>query len=417
MPDLEELLRRSAPPAPELRHPEPLAEIQARLGRRRRRRRAAMRTGLAGLLVAGLAVAVLPRSRPSGIAAGPTPVPDGPAVPANPRTPPTGPSLLDGLPVEGVAVAVPDGSVVLVGLDGREHGRLPETTVEALSPGPGPVPLGGWRGARLLDGRAGAVTTQAPTGTGSLRDFEVVAQPLAYGGLLVAAIHTDPPRWQVFQQGQLMADSGPRPDSTAGTGGGGLPRVSADLDIITVGAQALDLRASRWRDLPAGCWVADRHGSRWYVVCPAVPEVGQPTSVKLLGPDGRSANLEVGGATDGVRANVVWDRLLLSPDGTRVLLGASGLACSEVFLADIRAEMLAVTNGFAGEVGAEAVGWTSAGEAVLLLQTGCGAPQPTDDGLYLRASDGNLRLLFPINEPQGPDRRPVVAALWAPTLQ
>lgn len=375
-----------------------LPEFRRRLGRRRRRL-VVERVGL--LLVVGAAVVTLSRDRndappPAAVS---TTTSTTTAVVA-PNGYDIGPALDPAqvrLPDEGVAVPVAGVGVVLVGLDGRVHGHLPGYSVDMRTDTAGPLMLRSRADDYfLLAGNRLEPVPYIPEGP--------VTVPLAYGAELEWYPDLAPGGPGVRRNGRdAFEDPG---DADA------FYFVSNDRDIVTQdtpkATRALDLRDGSVSELPRGCSVADRHGSRRYLVCDdrilAGPSTDRSpaTLVQPLGKDGH------------------WRRAMVSPDGSRLLLQWSGeCEVQQVLLAPSStgsATMLGAVLGVKGNPTAHAHGWSLDGRAVVSVEASpaCGTGI-ADGGVYV-LGERPVRIYAVPGSVDAPGGFPTVA-MWAPALR
>lgn len=392
MPDLDRELTAGLRATPDYTRPaeELLPEFRHRMARRRQRRMATAGVGVVLLIVAGANLVGRSGDREAEpMAPSPTSTTEAPAV----FDPAIGPALEPHdveVPAEGIAVDVPEVGVVLVGLDGRVHGHLPGFNLDTEEGSSGPQLLrrdDEW--FRLDEGRLRKAT----------RDDIFVNVPLAYGAELASAKGYIPGRRVVRRQGQDLLNLGNGMDTSGW--------VSHDRDVVTredeTATRALDLRTGRTSDLPARCFVADRHGRRRYLSCGDGIRAGDESDAAPPPLHGRPGG-------DGY-----WKKVMASPDGSRLLLEWWTRECGQrrAFLRPAGDGPASATALF-GDTPTAAYGWSADGRAVVLAgaaaswETGCEMDYP-EAGVYLVGVDGSKALVYP--------GRGLRLALWSSALR
>src|SRR5688572_5357607 len=366
-----------------------LPEFRRRLVRRRRRTTAGAALALVLLLGVGVLVVGREDAPRRAVTAGST---------TSTSAPPTvtasgleiGPALEPGdveLPAEGVAVEVADVGVVLVGVDGQVYGHLPGMEIVTDEDTAGPLVLRrrtetlGEEPLFVLGG--GRVRATVRTG---LRFF----LPLSYGGQLGLSLG-DPPDMTVQRDGKEVFELGSTMVMTA--------RVSNDRDVVSRDAwnigtnQAFDLRTGKVHDVQAGCWVADRHGPRWYLLC----WDGEEQTFVAAGERTDSASALPGGEPPDGEGH--WRKAMASPDGRQLLMQWSGgCATEELFTVASAGGDRTPLFDASGGVTADAYGWTADGRPVVFVRgercgSGVSAPKP---GIYVLGPGDSLVYDVPV---------------------
>lgn len=162
-----------------------------------------------------------------------------------------------------------------------------------------------------------------------------------------------------------------------------------------VSSTAIDVETGHRFELPAECLVADQVADHWWLLCLTWDESGEYATVRSLADevlvDGPSSSLDVPSGH--------WQYGEVSPDGTTLLLQWTG-EC------EIPTAFFAPATGgdpFAYD-GAEdwadtpesfAVGWTSEGDAVVLVWgSGACGPAAPHPGIFLMDGPGSGSLLY-----------------------
>jgi hypothetical protein len=398
MTDLDDLVREGlqAPlPGPD-RTSERVVELHARVGRRTVRRRAVITAALAAVVVAGLVTAARQGDSRDAVVAGPG---GSTTTTIATRAFQVGPKLRPEdvrLPDEGVAAFVEGVGVVLAGLDGHVYGHLTGFEMGWAPRAPGPVTLIEGKQWYLIDG-------------GRVRPIAAVdgwiAWPLAYG----AEQATIPGGNQtvVRRDGRQIFDMGNITEGHA--------RVSYDRDVVSAGSSAIDLKTDQQTTLPSGCLVADRYGTRRYLVCdnPA----SNPQHTFLAGDESDpSPQVLLPPVDDGG----FWSDAMASPDGTRLLLGWWSAACGrpQAYLAPSSGgPATPVERALGSDRSGTAItpmGWAPDGAVLVHVPSKgrCGAPVVAP-GVYAIAADGTTRQVLPLPDITGG----VDVAAWAPALR
>lgn len=309
------------------------------------------------------------------------------------------------LPDEGIAVEVADVGVVLVGVDGRVYGHLPGLEILEDQDTAGPLLL--WQHTDDPEAEDAFFLLEE----GRLRTVELtdihVSLPLSYGAELDLSMGA--PQGITLRKGtKELFPTVSTMDTTV--------HVSNDRDIVSRDAwggdgtnQAFDLRTGRVHDLGPGCWVADRHGKRWYQVC---EDAGQHSSVRAENEgDGTSPVLLAESRPD---PDGYWRKAMVSPDGTRLLLQWSGgCAGEELFsVPSGGGDLTPLLNEYGG-ITAEAYGWTADGHPVVYSRgERCGGQgSPPRPGIYVLGTDDAL--VYSVPRAADITR----AAVWAPVLR
>lgn len=341
------------------------------------------------------------------------------------------PERLPDLPSEGLVVEVVEKGTMLLDLGGKVLGNLPGYSLWSNEDVPGPQLLRGPLGDFLIDPPAGR-----------LRRFNnsdlQFRWPLSYGAHLQKDTVNDPDTYQVVRDRKVLLDVGNRMTNDLW--------VSNDRDIVTFVSYlpdeseqtkpglpsdsnpgtAIDLRTNKLRTLPPGCFVADRHGKAWVLICgspgPSTKEKnGRRPFVQMLRPDGSVRRLFGPPKTpSGGDAGGSWRKLAIAPDG-KTLLGQWSGECEVQtphlgYIWDKALPSVGQVLGSKAERGpdGEALGWTLQGDAVVFLPGGlaCGSPYEKP-GIYLISTDRRIKLLLGL----APEVQAGQVALWAPVLK
>jgi hypothetical protein len=383
-----------------------LPEFRRRLARRRRRTTASAALALAVLLGVGV-VAVGRDDQPRrAVTAGSTT-----STTAAPTVTSTGleigPALAPGdveLPAEGVAVEVADVGVVLVGLDGHVYGHLPGLEIAEDEETAGPILLVA-RTADLESEDSFFMLTEGRARSVRSTDHHILL-PLSYGAELGLSLG-DPRGITLSRDGRELFPTVSTMDTTV--------RVSNDRDVVSRDAwsegtnQAFDLRTGKVHDVQAGCWVADRHGPRWYLLCRDASQ----RSFVAAGESPQAASELVGEWQPGSVGD--WREAMASPDGSRLLLQWSGSCAGRELLSlpSVGGQPVPLFNTLGG-VTADALGWVAEGYPVILVGE---TPPCADDitpppaGIYILGRQDALVYRVPHSVAV------VRGAMWAPTLR
>jgi hypothetical protein len=296
------------------------------------------------------------------------------------------------LPPAGLAVETSRG-ILLVGLDGKAFRLL--RGYRFARP---PVPLG------LLDARPPFLLDSA--GRRFMLDARArQAVPVRPGRLPLTR------GWTLVRNGAHSGWSVRRGEHTLGPSRGwSVEFVSADRTLVTVSRggrfRAIDTRAEKLRPLRRGCRVADRAGSRWYLLCRDDSAVrGPPPSTVEV--------LDVGGSRVVARVprrafiGDYWKAAFLSPDRSKLLLTlAAECETYYAFVVPVRGGRILSVLGrgsWPPPQNSFAMGWAPNGDVVVALprDEGCDAGR-VPAGVYRVDARRRLRLAY----------RSVAAAFW-----
>ena len=332
------------------------------------------------------------------------------------------PEHLGTLPNEGVAFEDPHQGVVLVGLDGRTLGHLPDLM---LYDNPGPA------GPLLMRPSTGRTIYRLDPGAHALVravGFEEVHIPLAYGAAIVSYEAATPGGAALERPGH----------KTVGVYGGvsGDYTVANDRDIVSWSfadetvTHAIDLRTGETRSLSSRCEVADRHGERWYLICvrpatgdrDAAPAQGAPvmSSIEVMVGSSRPTVVAASPVTlgaDGAWVGGTWTSAAVSPDGAHLLAEQAGDCDSQstYLMTTSGGDLTSVGTIFHAptSLGADGLGWTLAGDAVVAIPPRPACKAGGSSGLFLIRPGGEPRRIHALPDPTF---APIVL-MWQPLLK